>query len=87
MHQTNLMFNMVVGNICVLSSLLSNVNATARLIIKRREYDHPMDSLRDELHWLCVQYRFSAHYAYSSINVCTVMLHCISLTSVYDFEM
>ena len=33
------------------------LNAAARLIIKRRKFDRITDSLRDELHWLPVQYR------------------------------
>ena len=40
-----------------LSSLQSVVNAAARLIVKRRKYNHITDSLRDDLHWLPIHYR------------------------------
>ena len=33
------------------------LNASARLIVKRRKFDRITNSLRDELHWLQVQYR------------------------------
>ena len=37
--------------------LQSVVNAIARLIVKRRKYDHITDSLRGDLHWLPIHYR------------------------------
>ena len=40
-----------------LCPLQSVVNAAARLIVKRRKYDHITDSLRDDLHWLPIHYR------------------------------
>ena len=36
----------------------SVVNAAARLIVKRRKYDPITDSLRDDLYWLRIHYRF-----------------------------
>ena len=40
-----------------LRPLQSVVNVAARLIVKRRKYDHITDSLRDYLHWLPIHYR------------------------------
>ena len=51
--------NSIIGSTSAvhLRSLQSVLNAAARLIVKRRKYDHITDSLRDELHWLPIHYR------------------------------
>ena len=50
--------------------LQSVVNAAARLIVKRRKCDHITNSLRDDLHWLPVQYR-------STYKLCTFVYKCL----------
>ena len=53
-----------------LRPLQSVVNAAARLIVKRRKYDHITDSLRDDLHWLPIHYR--CYY-----KLCIVIYKCL----------
>ena len=53
-----------------LHPLQSVVNAAARLIVKRQKYDHITDSLRDDLHWRPVQYRFT-------YKLCTFVYECV----------
>ena len=63
-----------------LRSLQSVVNAAARLIVKRRKYDHITDSLRDDLHWLPINYR--CYY-----KLCILIykcLHCAAPSYLVD---
>ena len=50
------------------------LNAAARLIVKRWKIDHINDSLRDELHWLPVQYRHT-------YNICLLVYKCLHETA------
>ena len=63
-----------------LRPLQSVVNAAARLIVKRRKYDHITDSLRDYLHWLPIYYR--CYY-----KMCIFIykcLHCVDPSYLVD---
>ena len=40
-----------------LRPLQSVINAAARLIVKKRKFDHIRTTIRDELHWLPVEQR------------------------------
>ena len=49
------------------------LNAAAHLIVKRRKFDRITDSLRDELHWLPVQYRHT-------YKICLLFQKCLHET-------
>ena len=63
-----------------LRSLQFVVNAAARLIVKRRKYDHITDSLRDDLHLLPIHYR-SCYKLCIFIYKC---LHCAAPSYLVD---
>ena len=57
-----------------LRPLHCDLNAAARLIVKRRKFDRITDSLRDELHWLSVQYRHT-------YKICFLVYKCFHGTA------
>ena len=50
------------------------LHAAACLIVKRRKFDSVNDSLRDELHWLPVQYRHT-------YKICLLVYKCLHGTA------
>ena len=50
-----------------------SLNAAVLLIIKRRKLDRITDALRDEVHWLPVQYRHLLDIQVSAWNCCIVL--------------
>lgn len=64
-------FNISATNMRALQSVL---NAAARLITRKRKYDHISLTLRDDLHWLPIQQRID-------YKLCTLVYKCIHQTA------
>ena len=57
-----------------LQALQSVLNASARLVMRKRKFDHITATLRDDLHWLPIRQRIV-------YKICTIVYKCIHGTA------